>query len=672
MKEQYNIKYSSMDQFYVNVCTRIQEWYEQLDEWKARYTNFVNMSDFTGQSATAVKSYMGEVHELLLQSIYVAISRFQSDYLLYKNQYYDIESNIYAVMPKETIKSIEKRLSKEITYLNNISNDINSSLNSVSDIFWRGKPSRATLEYCLSLEKNALGILSNKIENYEHTKYVIANGALKKLLEILRSTIISYRYSNNSVVSYKSGDLRNNTQVLELCEKVQSSTKYIQKKQEEIELAAAHQQEVFAQMQKDYEEACEAREEEGLMKIITGASAIIVGGAAIICTAGAATPIVVTAAVTGTCSVAYGTSNMIEGGQDVYYGAVGDLSSTAINPIRDTVFMGNQGAYDIWGNLNMTVAGLCIPVSQSVNGVAGASKTVIAKTAIKTIGKELTVDQSVDIVSNGITKYATEKLHLGQAEAFILNMGLNMGISKGADAVGTKLSGKASLVEGMDYDDAIRYNKCWENMEAGKSTGHPGLSEADIKAWKFADRKVDEHIAISKVDTDAIVELRAKEAVVHNKFLNGDVGKMEGGSDSFGVYSTKIDNKVTVIDKQELPGWLGKTFKDGNYRTVVTNEEIVVYRSFGYNAEAGGAFATSSPALNRIQTKIDSAILPEWKNTLRYEAEIVIPKGSTLNIGRVEEQFTMSGARLAGDVDQFLLPENWDLNWIKSIREVRP
>ena len=97
-----------------------------------------------------------------------------------------------------------------------------------------------------------------------------------------------------------------------------------------------------------------------------------------------------------------------------------------------------------------------------------------------------------------------------------------------------------------------------------------------------------------------------------------------------------------------------------------------MYRSFGHNAEAGGAFATSSPALNRVQTKIDSAILPEWKNTLRYEAEIVIPKGTTLNIGRVEEQFTMSGARLAGDADQFLLPENWDLNWIKSIREVKP
>ena len=71
------------------------------------------------------------------------------------------------------------------------------------------------------------------------------------------------------------------------------------------------------------------------------------------------------------------------------------------------------------------------------------------------------------------------------------------------------------------------------------------------------------------------------------------------------------------------------TYNDGVYRTVATNEDITVYRSFGYNAEAGGAFATSSPAVNRIQTKVDSSILPKWKNTLRYEAEIVIPKGTT-------------------------------------------
>ena len=170
------------------------------------------------------------------------------------------------------------------------------------------------------------------------------------------------------------------------------------------------------------------------------------------------------------------------------------------------------------------------------------------------------------------------------------------------------------------------------------------------------------------IDASETVEEVTENARKVEKIIDAS----ESGSNTFGNYSTKIDSKVTVVEKQELPSWLIDTYKDGVYRTVVTNEDITVYRSFGYNAEAGGAFATSSPAVNRIQTKVDSAILPEWKNTLRYEAEIVIPKGTTLNIGRVGEQFTMSGTRLAGDADQFLLPQNWDLNWIKSIREVKP
>ena len=211
-----------------------------------------------------------------------------------------------------------------------------------------------------------------------------------------------------------------------------------------------------------------------------------------------------------------------------------------------------------------------------------------------------------------------------------------------------------SFADMMSPEDAKRYLDFLENGS------REGLTSAELAGVE----KADVLLVSRKVEYDDVWDLRN----VGDLLESGS----KGGSGSFGIYSTKIDNKVRVIDKQELPSWLGKTFKDGNYRTVVTNEEIIVYRSFGHNAEAGGAFATSSPALNRVQTKIDSAILPEWKNTLRYEAEIVIPKGTTLNIGRVEEQFTMSGARLAGDADQFLLPENWDLNWIKSIREVKP
>ncbi|NLP47085.1 MAG: hypothetical protein GX347_08620, partial [Epulopiscium sp.] len=425
MSNQYNIKYSSMDQFSLDSSARIGDWHQQLNSWKRSYTSLINMRSFSGQSATAVKTYLGEVHEFLLQSIFVAIGRFQADYLLYKSGYYSIEDNIYATMSKVTIESIKTRLSNEIKYLNNISNEIDKSLRSVSDIYWRGKPSKANLEYYLSSEISALTTLDNNIGNYENKKYAVANGDVRELLEALKSTIALYSNSTNSMLSYKSGDLCKNIKVLDLYKKVQSSIEYVQNNKEAIELAALKQEKAFTQMQKDYEEACEARKDEGRVKIITGVLAIGIGIAAIALTGGAAAPIVVTAKVAGSCSFLYGASNAIEGGQDVYYASKGDLHSGAYNFIRDTVFMGNQDAYDVWGSLSMAVAGMCIPVSQAVNGVAGASKSVIAKAAAKSIAKEMAVDFGVDLASGAVTSVAQDKFNLNQTESLLLNLGLS-------------------------------------------------------------------------------------------------------------------------------------------------------------------------------------------------------------------------------------------------------
>ena len=136
-------------------------------------------------------------------------------------------------------------------------------------------------------------------------------------------------------------------------------------------------------------------------------------------------------------------------------------------------------------------------------------------------------------------------------------------------------------------------------------------------------------------------------------------------------YSTKIDSKVTIIDRTKLPESLAKTFKDGHYRTVVTNDDICVYRLFGGRADAGGGFATTTKATSRIEAKIEVALLPEWGNSRAYEAKIVVPKGTVLSIGKVASQkISTTGTILEGGLDQILLPMDWPLDWIKNIRKV--
>ncbi|BBU39224.1 hypothetical protein APP_15160 [Aeribacillus pallidus] len=139
---------------------------------------------------------------------------------------------------------------------------------------------------------------------------------------------------------------------------------------------------------------------------------------------------------------------------------------------------------------------------------------------------------------------------------------------------------------------------------------------------------------------------------------------------SFDKYSTAIDDKVKVIEKVDLPDWIRESFTDGIYRTVITEENITLYRTFGGGAKVNGSFVTTSPAGNRINAKINTALVPDWKNSRQYEAVIEVPKGQVLNIGRVEKQYTKTGALLKGDGDQILLPQGWPSEWIKEIREI--
>ena len=496
----FNIKYTSMDQFYSDICQKITEWNQELDSWNQSYNKIVEMESFKGNSADGVKTYLQEVHGVLLFSIKQMLADFQSRFLLYKTGYYDIESNIYADISEETIRFVISKLTSEIPVIESVDNRIDSALNSTEDLLALGTPSKFYLQDTIEGLQNDLKSFCITIDEYENSQNGIVNSELDGLISSVKNLINDYIINGTNVASYKSGDLAKNTYVLDLVDKVQKSSDYIKENMDAIESAVEEQQEVYIQMQKDYEEACKSREDKGLANLIMGGVAVVVGVVAIVGTAGMATPIVVTAAVSGGCTIAYGASNMIEGGQDMYYGSIGDLSSAAFNPIRDTAFCGNQGLYDAWGKLNMTVAGLCIPVGKAVNTVAGSSTKVIVETAAKTVVKESLKDVAFDTVSGEVVRFADEKLDLNQTEEVLLNLTVNTVLDKGTDFVSEKIKGKPSMVEDMSFEDAKKYNDYWDEVEKG-THNTPDMNDIDMKAWEVADAKLDDNFIKGNLDT---------------------------------------------------------------------------------------------------------------------------------------------------------------------------
>lgn len=83
---------------------------------------------------------------------------------------------------------------------------------------------------------------------------------------------------------------------------------------------------------------------------------------------------------------------------------------------------------------------------------------------------------------------------------------------------------------------------------------------------------------------------------------------------------------------------------------------------------------TSSRCLKRLEkytvgTSMRYTIRKDGTNTIEKEAEIVVPTGTKLNIGRVEEQ-SDGRKTLTGNADQVLLPQNWNQDWVNKVRDI--
>ena len=177
----------------------------------------------------------------------------------------------------------------------------------------------------------------------------------------------------------------------------------------------------------------EARAQAGLIQMGTAVITAVLGTAAIVLTAGAATPVVVGAV----CVVgAFQVSNLVEGAQNFYYGKMGDVTTLAFNPLRDTLFMGNQQVYDGAEIALTTVATLAVPVSAAV-GAARATGASVVK-SLGAAAKSFAIESGKDVIADvGLTLTADRLINktLGTGAAGTL---LKEALHQGAGLLGAK------------------------------------------------------------------------------------------------------------------------------------------------------------------------------------------------------------------------------------------
>ncbi|VEF08035.1 T7SS effector LXG polymorphic toxin [Streptococcus equi] len=369
----YKIHFEAISAAQQSTQTTISAWGDGMTSIQTALSALIGDSRLQGQTASSIKSYLSEVHGTLLQTLQSLMNDYSASLLLYKDGYYQIDSNSHAQLPGQVFKTLQSELRLSQAHLKDQLELLQNARAKVSDLVHYSGVSHAKTVVDYSELITDINRLDEAIIQYEsnHARQDLA--AFKELLASTKALIAEYSSKPKRAGSYQVGDIGQLNTIKRFATAYQGVARHLETNAKRLQAVQERDQARFEAV------AAEDRASQGWVDLALSLVTIAVGVAAIVMTAGAATPLVVGAFVAGSGTVAYGASNLYEAGHNIYLGQKGDGLTVATNPLRDTLFMGNDRLYHQLGRLFTTASAVMIPIGQTKSIAKGLTEFTIGE-----------------------------------------------------------------------------------------------------------------------------------------------------------------------------------------------------------------------------------------------------------------------------------------------------
>ena len=301
--------------------------------------------------------------------------------LLYKDGYYQIDGDLHTKLPGKEftrlhsdLKGSRDKLKPEIELLKTTKSDI-------SDLVSYEGSSHTSTVMNYNFLMNQLKNLDTSITQYESSHSSQDLAAFKELLVATKALIAEHSGKSRNVGTYQSGDFGKLKSVQRFALAYDQAAKQMESRVERVKAAQERDKARFEAL------AAEDRAKKGWIDLGVGVFTAVIGIVVIVSTMGTATPLVVAGSVVGFGTSVYGLSNAEEGFHDIQLGNAGDIQTKAKNPIRDTVFMGNDKLYHDVGNTFVTASAIMIPIGKTQSVVQGLTEFAIGEAGAYTAGQ---------------------------------------------------------------------------------------------------------------------------------------------------------------------------------------------------------------------------------------------------------------------------------------------
>ena len=325
-----------------------------------------------------MRRYLVEVHGTLLQTLVNLMNDYSTNLLLYKDGYYQIDGDLHTKLPSKVFTNLHSALKSSRDDLKGEIELLNTTKDKISDLVSYEGSSHTSTVMNYNFLMNQVKNLDNSIIQYESNHASQDLVAFKELLSATKALVAEHAGKTRTVGTYQSGDFAKLKSVQRFAIAYKQATQQMESRVERVQAAQERDKVRFEAL---------ARSDKGWKDMAVSALTIIVGVTAIVVTLGSATPLVVAGGIVGLGTTAYGASNMYEADQDIKLGNAGDIQTKAGNPIRDTLFMGNDKLYHDVGNVFVTASAIMIPIGQTQSVVKGLTQFAIGEAGAYTAGQ---------------------------------------------------------------------------------------------------------------------------------------------------------------------------------------------------------------------------------------------------------------------------------------------
>ena len=419
----YHVKFNDITSMHSQTNQTIQQWGLALDALQKSIALLANQSELQGKAMTSAKSYMTEVHGTFIQTLTQLMNEYIVSFLLYKDGYYQIDTHNHAELPEDVYKGLHSDLGKSKQRFEQQLEQLTTAKLRVAGLVNYQGTSHTKTKFTYEKLMKDIKHLDESITQYEEMHARQDLQAFKELLAATKSLLVEHSSRDRSMGSYQVEDFRQLPSMNRFRLAVQQSAIYLNDHMPQFQAARDREK---VRVESIY---AEERGKQGAMNLVFGVLTLVAGATALVMSGGTMLPIVTSAFKYGAMAMfMYGASNSIEAGQNIYYGLSGDGKSFAMNPIRDTLFLGNGELYHSVGQIFSLTTGVFIPIAQTQSiaqglwqftwgTIGGLATGQAAYHGTKLLGGSEETAQLMNLFGNLVGGYKFSKI----AENFSLN-----------------------------------------------------------------------------------------------------------------------------------------------------------------------------------------------------------------------------------------------------------